>query len=737
MPELPEVETVVSELRPHLVGRRILAADILWPRTLAAPDLTSFVERLRGRVITRLGRRGKHLLFELDSGESLIIHLRMTGRLEIAPADSQLRAGPHVRAWFDLSGGECLVFSDARKFGRVWLVRDPDEVLGALGPEPLDWTFDARRLTERIGGHRTAVKTLLLDQAVVAGIGNIYADEALFLAGIHPLRSGASLNDDEIARLYAAIRQVLREAIAQQGTTLRDYRPPYSAEGAYRNSLRVYQQTGRPCPRCGAPIERIRVTQRSTHFCPHCQPPAHTIKHLIILHTNDIHGRVEGLARVAALVQRTREEEKGSPVFYFDAGDVEEPTCRLSNLTSGSAMHRLLSAAGCDAAAVGNGGWLRYGPQVVGDHADAARYPLLQANLRVSDGNLLPGTQPAAILRAGPLRVGLIGVTAHMEASLDSFGLHALPVLPLTRELAASLRQDGAELILVLSHMGLPADRELAAGLQDDVLAVIGGHSHDLLPEGERVGRVLVAQAGKYAEHLGRVEIAWTGTEWTALRASVLPVEPALQPSPAVEAEARIIEAECQQFMDEVIGELAEALDFALDRECGVADWMADVLRERMDAEVAIVAAGQAFSGPLPAGPLHRGTLWDVCSSTANPGIVMLTGVQLAAVIAKGLDPAFAATTDHVLRGSPRGLLHISGATVRGNRLLIAGKPVDPQRLYRVAGTDWEFEKYGGYADPAWGLRPRYDMPTILREALEAHAAIHRPVEVELGRLGG
>jgi formamidopyrimidine-DNA glycosylase len=272
MPELPEVETVVTELRPHLVGRRILAADVLWQRTLAAPDLPTFTGRLMDRQITGLGRRGKYLLFELDSGDTLIVHLRMTGRLEIVPDDSPARAGPHARAWFDLSGGECLLFTDARKFGRIWLAQDPTEVVGVLGPEPLDWDFDSDRLAGRLRRRRVAVKTLLLDQAVVAGIGNIYADEALFLAGIHPLRPGMSLSDDEIERLHAAIRQVLQEAISQQGTTLRDYRPPYGLEGAYQHQLRVYQQTDQPCPRCGTPIERIRVTQRSTHFCPRCQP---------------------------------------------------------------------------------------------------------------------------------------------------------------------------------------------------------------------------------------------------------------------------------------------------------------------------------------------------------------------------------------------------------------------------------------------------------------------------------
>jgi len=456
---------------------------------------------------------------------------------------------------------------------------------------------------------------------------------------------------------------------------------------------------------------------------------------LTLLHTNDIHGRVEGLARIATLVEQARHQEKDAPVLYIDAGDVEDPTSPLSNLTKGSAMHRLLSVAGCDAAVTGNGAWLRYGPQVVGEHAGVARYPLLLANLRTSNGRLLPGAQAATMLRAGALRLGLIGVCAAMDQFSAGFGLTVLPALPLIRELTASLRQDGADAVVLLSHMGLPADRELAAGLQDDVIAIIGGHSHDLLPEGEHIGRVLVAQAGNYAEHMGRIEIARRGDEWVAVQASVIPVAQKVRPSPAVLAEAQVIEAECQQFMDEVIGQLAQALDFAANRECGVADWMADVLRERMSAEVAVVAAGQAFSGPLPAGPLSRGTLWDVCSSTANPALVTMTGAQLAALVAKGLDPAFAATTDRALRGSPRGLLHVSGATVHRRQLLIDSKPVDPDRLYPVAGTDWEFEPYGGYAHPAWELRPKYDLPTILREALEDHLASHSPVSVTLGRL--
>lgn len=271
MPELPEVETTAAELRPALVGARFTGAQILWPRTLAQPDPAALTDRLAGRTVISLGRRGKYLLIWLDSGAALIVHLRMSGRLTVADGADPAEF-THVRATFPLADGRRLIFDDARKFGRIWLADDPASVVGGLGPEPLAWDFTPEVLAERLRGRRVALKALLLDQRVVAGLGNIYADEALFWARLHPLRRAADLDSAEIVRLHAAIVQVLRAAVAKLGTTLRDYRPPYSQRGAYGEELRVYQQTGKPCPRCGAAIERIRVTQRSTHFCPQCQP---------------------------------------------------------------------------------------------------------------------------------------------------------------------------------------------------------------------------------------------------------------------------------------------------------------------------------------------------------------------------------------------------------------------------------------------------------------------------------
>lgn len=459
------------------------------------------------------------------------------------------------------------------------------------------------------------------------------------------------------------------------------------------------------------------------------------MQRLIILHTNDIHGRVEGLSRIATLVSQIKAENPDVPVLYFDCGDIEEPSQHLSNVTKGAAMHRLLSIAGCDAAVTGNGAWLRYGPEIVGKHAAEASYPLLVANLRKANGSLLEGAHATAIVEAGGLRVGLIGVTALFPDHSASFGIDQPPVEPLVRQLAAQLKSQGGDFLVVLSHLGLPADRELAAQLAGEASLILGAHTHDLLPEGELIDGVTVAQAGQYAEHLGRIDLVCDGGI-TVSRVGVMPVTDDIPPAPAILAEAERIEAAGRAYLNEVIGELAEPLNYAVDRECGVVNLMADVLRERMQAELAVVAAGQAFTGPLPAGPLRRGALWEVCNSTANPALVELTGEQLGLLLAKGLNPAFAAEQTRPLRGHPRGLFHISGGTIREGLLFIGDAPLDPQRTYRVAGSDWEFERYGGYAPQEWALQPQYDMPKILREAVEDYLAGRGPVSVATGRLG-
>jgi 5'-nucleotidase len=438
---------------------------------------------------------------------------------------------------------------------------------------------------------------------------------------------------------------------------------------------------------------------------------------LVVLHTNDVHGRIEGLARVATLVERIRAERADAAVLYVDAGDVEERTVRISNLTKGVAMHRLLAAAGCDAAAVGHAAWLRYGAEVLPEQAAAVPYPLLLANLRRIGGAPLDGVRESLLLERDGVRVGLIGVTDPWH-DLESHDLEAVPAGPLVRRLAGELRSRGADAVVLLSHLGPDADRDLAAELHREVDVVLGAHAHDMAPASASVDGVLLAHAGEHAQYLGCVEIGRDGASGTALS-----VDSSIPPHPAVLAEAAAIEPELASFLGVVLGRLPEPLDFAVDRECGTAAWTADVLRRRMAAEVGIVAAGQAFTGPLPEGDLTRGTLWEVCESTANPGVTTMRGAQLQEIVGRGRDPAFAASTDPSLRGRPRGLLHVSGAEVHDGSIVVDGRPLSRDREYVVAGTDWELEPYGGYVDPDWGLRVRYDLPTIVRDALEEELA--------------
>lgn len=274
MPELPEVENTVRDLKPLLVGRRVQHVQIFWPRLVHGKSPEAFAEELAGRQIVNTDRRGKYLLFPLDNGRTWVVHLRMTGQLHLAPGRTQVE--PHVHAVLDLDDGQQLRYRDARKFGRFYLVDEPESVLAKLGPEPLSEAFTPLELFNRLQGRRTAVKTLLLNQQVVAGLGNIYADEALFSAGIDPRRPACTLTQADCNRLHAAIRQTLATAIREGGSSLggsvlTNYRRPIGVLGRFQQRHQVYQLAGQPCPVCGTPIERVKLAQRSTHFCPRCQ----------------------------------------------------------------------------------------------------------------------------------------------------------------------------------------------------------------------------------------------------------------------------------------------------------------------------------------------------------------------------------------------------------------------------------------------------------------------------------
>ncbi len=272
MPELPEVETVRRSLEAGLLGRRIASVTkVGWPRTIAAPAADVFQERVHDRLVTKLERRGKYIIIRLDAGEALVVHLRMTGRLTLSAATDEADAHTHVV--FQLVDGGQLFFNDTRKFGRIWLLddRELEALFARLGPEPLEEAFTRATFHTLLRHRKGRLKPLLLDQSLVAGLGNIYVDEALWTARLHPLRTVASLDDDDIDRLYEAIRSVLMEAVERRGTSFSDYRDAWGESGSNQHFLHVYGRAGEPCTHCGTPIERTVVAQRGTHLCPYCQ----------------------------------------------------------------------------------------------------------------------------------------------------------------------------------------------------------------------------------------------------------------------------------------------------------------------------------------------------------------------------------------------------------------------------------------------------------------------------------
>ena len=270
MPELPEVETVKNELLPHIVGRQVTGVTLFWERIVRQPSVKEFCSRLIGQRLTGLARRGKYLLFSLSGGGVLIIHLKMTGSLLLKPASAEV--GKFIRAIIHLDNGTEVHFRDPRKFGVMWLVKEVDSVVGKLGPEPLEAGFTPQILARCLANRTAPIKALLYDQSVIAGIGNMYADEALFAARIHPLRPGESLSLEEVERLYRAIQQVLRSAIGNKGASTDTYFRPDGTRGTAHFQFQVAHRLGGEfCPVCGTPIERITVRNRGTYFCPKCQ----------------------------------------------------------------------------------------------------------------------------------------------------------------------------------------------------------------------------------------------------------------------------------------------------------------------------------------------------------------------------------------------------------------------------------------------------------------------------------
>ncbi|MCU0505605.1 MAG: bifunctional DNA-formamidopyrimidine glycosylase/DNA-(apurinic or apyrimidinic site) lyase [Chloroflexi bacterium] len=279
MPELPEVETVARDLRALVVGATIVGAACDWPRTIQTHAPDAFAAAIAGRVIEAVGRRGKRIVVELSGDRALTVHLKMTGQLFVVPPEAP--ADAHVHLVLALDDGREVRFRDIRKFGRVGLYARSEvgdletedggaSPLAELGPEPLDPAFTLKAFRTRIRGRRGRLKSLLTDQAFVAGVGNIYADEALWRARLHPLRTAPTLRPDDERRLYGTVRGILEEAIERRGSSIDDYTAP-EGDGSMQERLDVYQREGEPCPRCGRPIRRILLGMRATHFCSFCQ----------------------------------------------------------------------------------------------------------------------------------------------------------------------------------------------------------------------------------------------------------------------------------------------------------------------------------------------------------------------------------------------------------------------------------------------------------------------------------
>lgn len=270
MPELPEVETICRALRsggrdaPAIVGWKIKRAEILWQKTLAEPGLDEFSNRVEGQQVVDVHRRGKFIVILLSDGY-MIVHLRMSGDLRVDPDTMELLPHDRLVVWFQ--NGYHLAFNDTRKFGRVWLRKDVDGLLHRLGPEPLE-IDDVEDFYQRLISRKRQLKPLLMDQTFISGMGNIYTDEALHIAGIHPLSNSAELTREQAQKLLETIQQVLKKGIERNGASI-DW---IYRGGSFQNEFRVYGRSGQACPICGTLIEKIVVGQRGTHFCPVCQP---------------------------------------------------------------------------------------------------------------------------------------------------------------------------------------------------------------------------------------------------------------------------------------------------------------------------------------------------------------------------------------------------------------------------------------------------------------------------------
>jgi 2',3'-cyclic-nucleotide 2'-phosphodiesterase (5'-nucleotidase family) len=459
---------------------------------------------------------------------------------------------------------------------------------------------------------------------------------------------------------------------------------------------------------------------------------------LTILHTNDLHGRVPQLTRIAALVRQIRREVEaaGGYCLYVDAGDSEDTTLLESSLTKGSSMNAMLRGAGCEYVALGNAIPLRYGPQAIADMAKHFGRPLLCANILDETDKLVAGLEPFTIHNFGSFQLGILGATDPMKIYESIFHLRPKKPDDIFPDLIQQVRGRGAQTILLLSHLSLKEDKRVAEEIAG-VDVIIGGHSHDALNPPLDVNGTVVAQAGDFGRFLGRLdlEIDPVSGKVTHFEGTLLPVEESIPPDPETVAAVETERARVRKIMSRVVGTLTSPFELADDRECAVGDLLADALLERLPGtEIAFALAGHWETG-LEAGPLTQGQLFAANRSTANPAKLELTGEQILQFLRAALKPENAAQTPHGLRGRKIGLPHVAGMTVRYDpsdletlEVHAAGGPLEKDRRYVVASTDMEFSDWVGYL-PIPDEQVEYELPTIMPEVLEDYIAKHSPVD--------
>ena len=440
---------------------------------------------------------------------------------------------------------------------------------------------------------------------------------------------------------------------------------------------------------------------------------------LEILHWNDVHGRWDGLARLSARATAIR-ETADHPVLLMDGGDVEEASVRLSALSHGVAGWRLLGAAGVDAAVAGNGGLLRYGPALLPRYAEALGSPPLVCDVETTQGRIPEGAAASTLLRAGDLLVGVVGITDYYH-QYDVFGLRERGRVTAVRREATRLRDAGADVVVVLSHAGINHDRGLSWSVRDKVDLIVGGHTHDVLTEGERDQGVPIAQAGSHGQYLGRVLLEVDEAGVRVVEMTLEPVAEDAAADPAVTDALAAAERDLDVWLDEPVGRLAVAAPHDPAAASEAARLVCEALLAHRPADFALLIAAHCEAG-LPAGTVRRRDVWAATSSPGNPASATLTGAQVRAMLSAGLSEEYAARTPRTFRGRPLGRLQMAGISIEGDRVAVGGRPLRDDRSYRVTASDLELAVYGGLL-PVEPADVEHDSTVILPEVLEAYLA--------------